>query len=124
LALTEQQLREQKLIQFKRAFQGMIATSKDAYKKTDSKYTRTHNRLYSSDDIRRIVQEGNPIERAALSEYFFITNGLYKRIILHYATFLTYSWIVVPYLKNRKYKISDKKIASTYYTATDFLTTF
>jgi hypothetical protein len=46
-----------------------------------------------------------------LSEFFFATNGLYKRIILHYATFLTYSWILVPYAKDKTGKgdITDKK---------------
>ena len=60
----------------------MIATSDSAYQKTNAKYVRTrHNRLYSKEEIQRICQEGNPIERAALSEYFFATNGLYKRIM-------------------------------------------
>jgi hypothetical protein len=49
-----------------------------------------------------------------LSEFFFATNGLYKRIILHYATFLTYSWILVPYAKDKTGKgdITDKKTAT------------
>lgn len=102
----------------------MIATSDSAYQKTNAKFIRTrHNKIYSKEEIQRICQEGNPIERAALSEYFFATNGLYKRIILHYATFLTYSWILVPFPKGRA-KISEKKVAQTYYDATDFCTTF
>jgi hypothetical protein len=92
---------DERIDTFKKAFKGMIATSEAAYQKTNSKFVRTRrDRVYSKDDIRRIVEEGNPIERAALSEYFFATNGLYKRIILHYATFLTYSWILVPYPKS------------------------
>lgn len=79
----------------------MIATSEAAYQKVSGKFIKTRrDRMYSKDDIKRIVEEGNPIERAALSEYFFATNGLYKRIILHYATFLTYSWILIPYEKS------------------------
>ena len=105
----------------------MIATSDAAYQKSNGKYVRSkRQKVYSEDEIRRIVQEGNPIERAALSEYFFATNGLYKRIILHYATFLTYSWILVPYPKNKsgKVDITEKKVAQTYYDAADFCTTF
>lgn len=105
----------------------MIATSEAAYQKTNSKFVRTRrDRVYSKDDIRRIVEEGNPIERAALSEYFFATNGLYKRIILHYATFLTYSWILVPYPKSPtgKTNIAEKQVAKTYYEAADFCTNF
>ena len=122
--MTEQELLNQRLTNFKNAIQGMIAASRAAYVKTDSKFVKEYNKVYSKEDIRRIVEQGNPIERAALSEFFFVTNGLYKRIILHYATFLTYSWIVVPYLQNRRDSIGDKKISSAYYNATDFLTTF
>lgn len=102
----------------------MVATSKDAYKKSDAKFVNKRNRLYTREEIDRIIASGDPIQRAQLSEYFFITNGLYKRIIIHYATFLTYSWVVVPYLKKRTYNITEKKNAETYYNATDFLTTF
>ena len=106
----------------------MIATSEAAYQKVSGKFIKTRrDRMYSKDDIKRIVEEGNPIERAALSEYFFATNGLYKRIILHYATFLTYSWILVPYEKSHKgdnAEITDKKVISTYYEAADFCTNF
>lgn len=104
----------------------MLPTTDAAYKKSDSKYVRERQRFYDKDVIRQIVEQGNPIERAALSEFFFQTNGLYKRIILHYATFLTYSWILVPYPKdkNNKGNITEKKTAAQYYRAADFCTTF
>ena len=102
----------------------MIATSDDAYVKSDSKTTRNRERQFSKDEIARIVERGNCIERAQLSRFFFATNGLYKRIIIHYATFLTYSWILVPYLKSEKYKITDKKVSAAYYNAADFCTGF
>lgn len=102
----------------------MVATSKEAYNRTDAKFSRNKHKFFSRQQIDDIVARGNPIERAELSEFFFATNGLYKRIILHYATFLTYSWVAVPYLKNRKYDMAERKIAQTYYDATDFLTSF
>lgn len=102
----------------------MVATSDSAYQKSNSKFIKKRNRYYSKEEIAKIVENGDPIERAALSEFFFQTNGLYKRIIIHYATFLTYSWILVPELKNRKSSITDKKVADKYYSAADFLTTF
>lgn len=116
--------RAQRLTEFKNAFKGMIATSDAAYIKSDKKAEPKRQRVYSKDEIKRIVEEGGAIERAALSQFFFATNGLYKRIIIHYATFLTYSWILVPYLKNRKYEITEKKIAQAYYNASDFCTGF
>lgn len=115
-----------RLSQFKKAFKDMIATSKEAYEKTDSKFIRNRNYSYEKNEILRIVQQGNPIERAALSEFFFQTNGLYKRIILHYATFLTYSWILVPYPKDKtgRGNIRERKTAISYYNASDFCTNF
>ena len=117
---------KQKIENFKRAFAGMIATSKSAYVKSNNKTDRERTRTYTREEINRVVQQGNSIERAALSEFFFATNGLYKRIILHYATFLTYSWVLVPYPKDRygRGNIAEKKTAATYYSAADFCTTF
>ena len=102
----------------------MVGTTEDAYKKINGKYSTKTTRHYTPEEIQRIVEEGSPVERAELSNFFFQTDGLYKRIIIHYATFLTYSWVLVPYKKNRKLEITDKKIADTYYRAADFCTTF
>lgn len=120
------QIRQQRIDIFKKALKGMMATSSAAYSRTDNKFVRTRQRDYSRDEIDRIVAEGDPVERARLSEYFFATDGLYKRIIIHYATFLTYSWILVPYVKNslKKGKITERKTAATYYNASEFCTTF
>lgn len=119
-----EKIKDERLTTFKKAFKDMIATSKAAYQKSDSKFYRERRQHYTKREIERIVQEGDPIERAALSEFFFMTSGLYKRIILHYATFLTYAWVLVPYTKGMKTKINDKKVAQSYYDASDFCTTF
>lgn len=122
----QQKIRDQRIATFKKAFKDMVATSKSAYVKSDSKSIRETRTSYDKEEILRIVQQGTPIERAALSEFFFTTNGLYKRIILHYATFLTYSWVLVPYPKDKSGKgdISERKTAVQYYNAADFCTTF
>lgn len=109
---------------FKKAIESMIATSKAAYVRSDSKSPRERNRIYTKEDIHRIVERGDSVERARLSQHFFSVSGLYKRIILHYATFLTYSWILVPHVKSRKDKIKDKKITGAYDDASDFCTSF
>ena len=59
------------MTEFKRAFKEMIATSQNAYKKTNDKYVRNRTCIYSREEIDRIVASGNPIERAQLSEHFF-----------------------------------------------------
>lgn len=56
--------RQKRLTEFKNAFKGMIATSDDAYVKSDSKTTRNREREFSKDEIARIVERGNCIERA------------------------------------------------------------
>lgn len=115
---------QQRLTQFKSAIRHMIATSSDAYQRLSTKGSYNNARVYSEEEIKSIVDTGNAIQRAALSQFFFMTNGLYKRIIVHYATFLTYSWLIVPYKKKQTYKLNNKKISQTYHDATDFCTTF
>lgn len=119
-----QKLLQQRVTTFKKAISAMIATSKSAYVRSDSKSPRERHRLYTKEEIHRIVERGDAIERAALSEHFFSVSGLYKRIILHYATFLTYSWLLVPHVRNRKDKLKDKKITNQYDEASDFCTSF
>lgn len=124
----QKQIRDEKILQFKKALKGMVATSDAAYSNSDrggEKRSRIAMRDYTAEDIHRIVTRGGAIEQANLSEYFFATNGLYKRIILHYATFLIYSWILVPYTKGYgKYKIYDKQVSKSYYDASNFCTMF
>lgn len=121
---TEKALKEQRVATFKKSVQSMIATSQSAYTRSDEKSPRSRHRCYSKEDIIRIVERGNSVERAALSEHFFSVSGLYKRIILHYATFLTYSWLLVPHVRSRKDKIKDKKLTVCYDEASDFCTSF
>lgn len=117
-------LKEQRISTFKKAIKDMIATSKSAYVRTDSKSVKERKCNYTKQEIQNIVNYGTPVEQAALSTYFFYTSGLYKRIILHYATFLSYSWILVPHLNNKKDKITDKKNANAYYDASEFCSSF
>lgn len=122
--LNSEKLLQQRVTTFKKAISDMIATSKSAYIKSDNKSPRERHRLYTKDEIHRIIERGDAIERAALSEHFFSVSGLYKRIILHYATFLAYSWLLVPHVKNRKDKLKDKKITNQYDEAADFCASF
>lgn len=119
-----QKLQDQRVTTFKKAIDSMIATSKAAYVRSDNKSPRERNRIYTREDIQRIVERGDSVERAALSEHYFSISGLYKRVILHYATFLTYSWLLVPHVRTRKDKLKDKKLTAAYDEASDFCTSF
>lgn len=102
----------------------MIATKSDAYRTGRygrETYRGLHNYYdsYSKEDIDRIIEHGSPEQRAALSRYYFENNGVYRRIIIHYATFLSYAWVLVPHLKGNNL-ITDKKIAKAYNEAALF----
>lgn len=117
-------LKNQRIDTFKKAIKDMIATTKAAYVKTDNKDPRIRHRLYSKEEIIRICERGDSVERAQLSEHMFNVSGLYKRIILHYATFCTYSWLLVPHITNRRWKIKEKAITKSYDDAADFCASF
>lgn len=114
----------QRLTQFKNSIGKMKAASADAYVKSDKKKVQSRHRIYDRKAIDVIIQGGDPLAQAELSRYFFETNITYKRIILHYATFLTYSWILVPALKNVKDSMSNKQVSKAYYEASNFLRKF
>ncbi len=121
-----QEYSKKRITEFKKAFEDMISTSRAAFEKSDAKYSRRRKdcHYYDKEEIRRIVNGIDPVRQAELSQHFFNTNGIYKRIILHYATFLTYSWILTPMLVNPKIKMSDKKVADAYFKASKFCTQF
>lgn len=102
----------------------MTAASQEAYVKTGRKNAKTRNRTYDRREINSIIEGGDPVRQAELSKHYFETNGTYKRIVLHYATFLTYSWMLVPSLKNKKDLMTNKQVSKAYYDATKFLTNF
>ena len=79
---------------------------------------------YTKEEIHRIITEGTAVEKANLSSHFFSISGVYKRIILHYATFLTYSWLMVPHVKKMGEKIKEKKNQKSYYDAAEFCSSF
>lgn len=105
----------------------MIATTEDALLESRARQALSRNSIridYTKDEIHRILTEGTAVEKAQLSEHFFSVSGVYKRIILHYATFLTYSWLVVPHMKKPGDKIKEKRNAKVYYDAAEFCSSF
>ena len=104
----------------------MITTSKDALVKSNSKESNRgrFRQDYTKEEIHRIVTEGSAVEKAMLSKHFFSVSGVYKRIILHYATFLTYSWTLVPHMKKIGLKLSEKANEKVYFEAAEFCSNF
>lgn len=114
------------LTTFKKEIQAMVAKSRSAYLKGNARQLGENrkNRKYSKEEIERIVEDGTAVEQCELSNDFFRISGLYKRIILHYATYLTYSWIMVPHVRRLNDKLSDRKNQKVYFEATDFCSSF
>ena len=104
----------------------MITTSKDALVKSNNKESNRgrFRQDYTKEEIHRIVTEGSAVEKAMLSKHFFSVSGVYKRIVLHYATFLTYSWTLVPHMKKMGLKLSEKANEKVYFEAAEFCSNF
>lgn len=118
--------RQKRIELFKSQIASMIATTKDAYVKSlgrESKNNKIHLH-YTKERIHDILISGSSIEQAELSRYLFSISGIYKRIIIHYATFLTYSWLMVPHMRKYDDKLSDKKNKKVYFDAAEFCSTF
>lgn len=119
-------LKSQRVDTFKKSIESMIAKSRAALVKSNNREPASNciRRDYSKMEIHRIITEGTAVEKSLLSEYFFAVSGVYKRIILHYATFLTYSWLLVPHMKRFNEKLGDKKNKKVYFDAADFCSNF
>ena len=110
--------------EFKREMSGLIAASDAAYVKSNNRDVTNSRSLekteYTKEDIEDITKNGSTAEKKALSVYFFKHNSLYKRIILHYASFLTYQYILVPHTPIED-GLKDPDIILSYDDAVDFL---
>ncbi len=75
---------------------------------------------YSIEEIERIINSGDICELQKLSRNYYDKNGLYKRIILYYATLLKYSGLLVPNPTFGK-KLSENYIQKKYFAALEYL---
>ena len=53
--INTQELKDQRILQFKKALKDMIATSKAAYVRSDAKSYRERNPMYSKEEIKRTL---------------------------------------------------------------------
>lgn len=76
---------------FKKAQAEMIAKNDQAWESGYVTLRSPRCRDYTLEEIQQIIDKGSLIEQQKLSRNYFDKDGLYKRIILYYATILTYS---------------------------------
>ena len=110
--------KQDRITTFKRMSDEIVASNASAYKyPMPVEHARPHI-LYTKEEAQQIIQDGDPRELQQLSISFFYTSGFYKKMILYYATLLTYSFLVIPNLKEGK---MSTQIKNQYEKALDIL---
>lgn len=84
-----------------------------------TRYVR-HLKDYKTEEIEEIINGTSLASQQKLSRNYYDKNGLYKRVILYYATLLNYAGLLIP---NPIYgnKLSNSYIKKRYYAALEYL---
>lgn len=83
------------------------------------RYNTLMNSDYTSERIKLIIKEGTRGEKLKLSEAFFLRGGIYSRILLHYATLLKYTGVIIPSSPNGS-KLSAPFVQKLYKKAVQY----
>ena len=105
------------LATFRKVTENMIATSNQAYRNWErfERSAQTKDR----ETIEKIIKDGTLAEKRALSKEFFLKDGFYRRIMIHYATILIYNGVLIPKVKPGQ-SINSVKTKKRYYDAINF----
>ena len=83
-----------------------------------SSYGRSYSRVsydFTKDEIRQIIESGDPDAIRELSKYYNRFSGTYARPLQYYATLLNYGYVIVPHYdidsRPKKMKPMYKKIS-------------
>ena len=107
---------------FQQAHQRMIATSNSSYGNQIRSYWGDwrNSRIYSEQEILRIITGGTITEQQELSRAFFYRDGYYKQILMYYATLLNYVGLLIPNPGPGK-TLSTPNVQKRYYLALDYI---
>ena len=108
---------------FKSSYQNMIATSESSYngnKYSSTIYTRHFSKEYTPEEIEKIIESGSLASQIRLSRFYFDKGGFYQRILLHYATLLKYTSLLIPNPSFGK-SLSESYIQKKYFNAISFV---
>ena len=111
------------LTTFKSSYDNMIATSESSYngsKYSSTLYTRRSIRGYTPEEIENIIDSGSLASQINLSRIYFDKGGFYQRILLHYATLLKYTSLLIPNPSFGK-SLSETYIQKKYFNAVSFI---
>lgn len=118
--LKEKQLHNFDLSSFRKAHENMIATSERSYGSRYGREYRDRVRNYSKEEVNNIIESGSIPAQQMLSRNYFNKDGFYKQMILHYATLLKYTGILIPN-PAPGIKVSEKQVSKKYHTALNFV---
>lgn len=108
------------LASFKKAQDAMIATSSNSYGSYFGREYRDKVRDYTEEEVKKIIESGSLLSQQNLSRNYFIKDGFYKQLVLHYATLLKYIGILIPNPTPGK-SLSTSHISKRYFQAMDFV---
>lgn len=82
---------------FKKAIDGMVAKSDKSWNDHYNYYYQVRRtKDYTKKEVEDIINSSSLLAMQKLSRTFFYRDGLYKRILLYYATLLKYVGILIP----------------------------
>lgn len=105
---------------FRKAHEDMVAKTDISWSRLYSNESTVRYREYTLEEVERIINSSSLSEQQKLSRIYFYKDGFYKRIILHYATLLTYSGLLIPNPAIGK-QLSTPHIAKRYYGALEYV---
>lgn len=99
---------------FRRISNEMVATNERAWDSIYGSARASRIRDYTLQEVEEIINSGDLVSQQILSRNYYDKSGFYKRIILYYATLLTYSGLLIPNPSFGK-KLSDTHVAKRYH---------
>jgi hypothetical protein len=75
---------------------------------------------YDVNRANQIITRGSLADMRALSNYFYNLSGIYKRVVLFFATALTFDYLVVPKIVDFN-GVNDEKMQKAYMEAINFV---
>ena len=109
------------LTSFTTAISKMIAKNESSYNLT--RYGRNrHERVkeYTLEEIKNIIDSGSVDAQIILSRNYFERGGFYWRLLMHYATLLKYTGLLIPNPSFGK-NLSESYITKKYHSAVSFV---
>ena len=105
---------------FRKAYQTMIAKATASWSNRYGYDPTVRFKEYTPEEVNNIINSSNLFEQQKLSRNYFYKDGFYKRIILYYATLLTYSGLLIPNPAIGK-SLSTSHIAKRYHNALEYV---